>query len=352
MNQIKIIGISGISGSGKSTLTKALADYLSASSLYWDDFDAISQSPDDYVDWFEHSRDYTEFNYETLAQSLCELKKGKVITHPVKQENITPTRYVIVDAPLGKAHEQTARYIDTFIHIDIPLDIALARRLLRDTKDRCDSQAIVSTLNQYLHKSRPLFDTEGMSLIANTADYIIDGTQKLEKQIEDIAAFLKPKKISLNSKNAKIDMLDEIDDELEKRMRDGFVAFEAKNGINVNYKRFSLVLSINGNQIGVLNAYTTFSEIYVDDLWVDEAYRGNGYGRALLRHLEKIFKGNGFNNINLVTSAFQAPEFYRKCGFKPEFKRINEKNPKLCKMFFVKFFGEKLQTQGVITDGN
>ena len=45
-----------------------------------------------------------------------------------------------------------------------------------------------------------------------------------------------------------------------------------------------------------------------------------------------------FNNINLVTNSFQAPGFYEKCGFKLEFIRKNEKNPKLTKYFYVKYF--------------
>lgn len=67
----------------------------------------------------------------------------------------------------------------------------------------------------------------------------------------------------------------------------------------------------------------------------------------LLAELENKFRGKGFNNINLVTSAFQAPTFYKSCGFKEEFKRYNEKNPKLTKSFFVKYFAEDSQIQGL-----
>jgi hypothetical protein len=68
----------------------------------------------------------------------------------------------------------------------------------------------------------------------------------------------------------------------------------------------------------------------------------------LLQQLENNFKGQSFNNINLVISAFQAPEFYKKCGFTVEFVRINKKNPKLTKTFFVKYFEDEIQTQGVV----
>ncbi len=44
---VKIIGISGISGAGTTTLTKALGTALDATTIFWDDFDDISESPDD-----------------------------------------------------------------------------------------------------------------------------------------------------------------------------------------------------------------------------------------------------------------------------------------------------------------
>ena len=146
-----------------------------------------------------------------------------------------------------------------------------------------------------------------------------------------------------------IKFIDKIDDETEKRMIHDLVAYEAKHGIDVNYQRFSVSIFDKNNKIfGVINAFTAFAEIYVDDMWIDSNYRGKGYGRQLLLSLENYFKGDGFNNINLVTSAFQAPEFYKKCGYTAEFTRLNRKNPKLSKTFFVKFFNEASETQGIL----
>ncbi len=88
---------------------------------------------------------------------------------------------------------------------------------------------------------------------------------------------------------------------------------------------------------------TAYAEVYIDDLWVDTSWRGKGYGRKLLQALENRFKNKGFNNINLVTSAFQAPGFYRKCGYVEEFIRENNHNPRLSKSFFVKFFEDSVQ---------
>lgn len=149
--------------------------------------------------------------------------------------------------------------------------------------------------------------------------------------------------------NYTIEFVDKISDLEEDKMTKDLIAYERAHEIDVNYKKFSVVLKDeNRNVFGVLNAFTAFAEIYVDDIWVDTAHRGKGLGKKLLQELENHFQGKGFNNINLVTSAFQAPGFYEKCGFQAEFVRINKKNPKLTKTFFVKFFNEEFQTQGIL----
>ncbi|CDZ79010.1 putative acetyltransferase [Legionella massiliensis] len=148
--------------------------------------------------------------------------------------------------------------------------------------------------------------------------------------------------------NYKIAFIDELSEEIEKKMRRDLVAYESNHGVDVNYKPFSLVLSNEKDGVfAVLNAYTAFAEVYIDDLWVDKAHRGKGYGKKLIQALEQHFEGKGFNNINLVTSAFQAPDFYKKCGFTAEFIRENKKNPQLNKTFFVKYFANEVQNQGL-----
>ena len=146
-----------------------------------------------------------------------------------------------------------------------------------------------------------------------------------------------------------IEFVDKLPADIEEKMSQDLEAYENGHGIDVNYKKFSIILRDPSNTpIGVLNAYTAFAEVYVDDIWVHKSLRGKGYGRQLLQTLENHFKNKGFNNINLVTSAFQAPEFYKKCGFKEEFVRKNPKHPKLTKTFFIKYFEDEEQTQGIL----
>lgn len=146
-----------------------------------------------------------------------------------------------------------------------------------------------------------------------------------------------------------ISYVDQLPPELENIMRMDLGAYENDQGIDVNYKPFALVLyDDTGHAIGVLNAYSAFAEIYVSDLWVSTSHRRMGHGKLLLEALFDRFEGQGFNNINLCTSAFQAPQFYEKCGFHLEYVRPNLHHPKLNKYFYVKFFQNDPQTQGII----
>lgn len=156
---------------------------------------------------------------------------------------------------------------------------------------------------------------------------------------------------SKNMDNYKIEKTTKLQD-LDKIILEGHVQDEKNKGIICNYKPFALVLKHQDNIIGALQAYTAFAEIYVDDIWVKPEYRGNGLGRRLLENLEEEFMGKGYNNINLVTSHFQAPEFYKKCGFEVEFVRNNKVNPLLSKTFFVKYFKDQNQYQGVLKDND
>lgn len=139
----------------------------------------------------------------------------------------------------------------------------------------------------------------------------------------------------------KISFVDQLPKEIEEKMEKGLEEYAVSHGIDVNYQPFAFVLfDEKGEVIGVLDAFSSYSSIHIRDILVDKAHRGNGYGRKLITELENHFKGKGLNNINLITCAYQAPEFYKKCGYEVEFVRENIKNPKLTMTFFIKYFDE------------
>lgn len=127
-------------------------------------------------------------------------------------------------------------------------------------------------------------------------------------------------------------------DEIDKKADELLSEHDAENGVEYNFKRFSFFAKENNDPIGYLTGYSYYSEVTINNLVVLKKYRGYGVGTKLIKYCENYFKDKGFNNINLVTNAFQAPKFYEKCGFELEFVRENKENPKLTKYFYVKYF--------------
>ncbi|MBN9227456.1 MULTISPECIES: AAA family ATPase [Legionella] len=196
---VMILGVSGVSGAGKSTLAAALAQGLNAVLISWDEFDEISIAPEDYVDWYQRGQDYHEWNYCELAQVLQTLKSGASIVHPVTHNVLRPTELIIFDAPLGRLHHQTGQYIDLCFHIDVPLDISLCRRVLRDFKENNKGKAeLLEELLFYVNEARALFFDEDLKRKANL---IVDGMLKTELQVQLIKHFLSRRKIGNASKS-------------------------------------------------------------------------------------------------------------------------------------------------------
>lgn len=55
--------------------------------------------------------------------------------------------------------------------------------------------------------------------------------------------------------------------------------------------------------------------VYVDILWVDENFRGQGIGNKLLKAVENTAKEKGCYLIHLDTFDFQAKDFYLNRGY-------------------------------------
>ena len=127
-------------------------------------------------------------------------------------------------------------------------------------------------------------------------------------------------------------------EEIENLTENEQVKYETKNGIVCNYTPFTFVAKENEEILGIISGATYFSEVYIDELVVMEKHRGKGIGSKLIKKVEDYYKNSGFNNMNTCTNEFQAPEFYKKCGFQLEFVRINKTNPKLNKYFYIKYF--------------
>ena len=129
-------------------------------------------------------------------------------------------------------------------------------------------------------------------------------------------------------------------DEIEKITDKLLTEYDNENNVNYNFKLFAFIAKENGEHVGYIDGFSYYAEVTINNLVVRKEYRGKGIGKRLVNLTFNYFKNKNFNNLNLVTNEFQAPEFYKKCGFKLEFVRKNYKNPKFTKYFFIKYFDD------------
>jgi uridine kinase len=128
--------------------------------------------------WLSENGDYNAWRAPGLAKRLQQLKEGVAVGSTGK-----PARYVVFDAPLGRAHTETGKYIDHMVFIDTPLDVALARRMLRDGHEVWNGDH----LRRYLHWARGLF-THHIEKVSASADVILDGTLPVDALASLVAA--------------------------------------------------------------------------------------------------------------------------------------------------------------------
>lgn len=135
-----------------------------------------------------------------------------------------------------------------------------------------------------------------------------------------------------------IEYKENLDEEFYKIIDMEFNKFATKNEVICNYVPFFFVAKEDNKFVGIITGNSYYKEVHISDLIILEQYRNKYIGSKLMETVENYYKNKGFENINLTTYGFQAPEFYKKCGFNIEFIRENKENPKLNKYFLVKYF--------------
>lgn len=82
-----------------------------------------------------------------------------------------------------------------------------------------------------------------------------------------------------------------------------------------------LVVDTDNRILGGCNGNIGYGWVYVDQLWVDEALRGQGYGSALMQKAETLGREKNCLAAAVNTMQWEALEFYKKLGYQVEFER-------------------------------
>ena len=162
---MKIIAIGAVTAGGKTTLVNAIKDKLTTASLHFDDY-SFDGEVNDFYKWVSDGANYNVWDLSPLKADI-----EKII-------NSDRYDYLLLDYPFAYQNKMIKDYLDCCIFIDTPLDIALARKVLRDMKES-SADDIRYEMDVYLKYARIAY-VQMLQDILPISDYVIDGTKELK----------------------------------------------------------------------------------------------------------------------------------------------------------------------------
>ncbi len=166
---VTVIGVAGGTGSGKSTLVKRLQEAFK-------DEEVVTLSHDYYYKAHPELtyEERTKLNYdhpqafdtEMLVEHVRALKHNVPIKHPVysfvkhnrleETVLVKPSKVIIVEGILIFDNKELRDEMDIKVFVDTDADIRLARRILRDVRDR--GRTMESVITQYTTTVKPMHE--------------------------------------------------------------------------------------------------------------------------------------------------------------------------------------------------
>ena len=187
MDHVRVVGITAVSGGGKTAATRRLTEVLSdAVAIHFDDYDDTNVHPADLHRWFADGADYDAYKTPLFTRHLQALKTGHSIFYPIGGTIVGPASYVVADAPLGRAHSDSGTLIDLLVFIDTPLDVAMARRILRDIVMADEPlQCLRAELAGYEARAKSIYEYFQERMRADS-NLIVDGALGIDLVVQRI----------------------------------------------------------------------------------------------------------------------------------------------------------------------
>jgi len=192
-----IIAVAGMPGAGKSTLIRNAVQALGdAGSLQFDDYTRGSDYPN-IPEWVAAGCDPNQWISPGLGEHLALLKHGLKVHTPNTDRVIEPRRFMFLEEPFGRARAAVAANVDMVVVIDLPIDVALARRLVRDintpqmtadppaARDHVDSYC-----RRFLFESRRELILAGQRWALKNCDLLLDGMKPMAALAAELLAAL------------------------------------------------------------------------------------------------------------------------------------------------------------------
>lgn len=189
-----VIAVSGISGVGKTSLIERMADRLgNAARLHFDHYVMLGNDIGDIAAWLEAGVDPNAVETPQFAADLELLRRRQSVRLPKDHGVVDPADFVILEEPFGRSRDVMAPMIDLAVHIAIPHDVAMARRLLRTVglRPQMGDPGLIDELEEqlraFLAGGRDIYLALDIQAQAG-ADLVLDGLRPVEALADDLMA--------------------------------------------------------------------------------------------------------------------------------------------------------------------
>ena len=173
---MKVIAIGAVTAGGKTTVVNAMKDRLPrAATLHFDDY-AFAGEVDDFPKWVSEGADVNVWNLTPLKEDIDRIIRS------------CGYDYLLLDYPFAYQHRIIRDYLDCCIFIDTPLDIAMARRVLRDMKEATADEIRVE-METYLKCARTAY-VQMVKEHLSASDLVIDGSKELNAIVDEAVGFV------------------------------------------------------------------------------------------------------------------------------------------------------------------
>lgn len=167
--KVTVIGVAGGTGSGKSTLVKRLQEAFAGDDVVTLCHDYYYKAHPEltYEERTKLNYDHpAAFDTDMLVDHIKALKANVAIEHPVysfvdhnrteEKVAVKPSKVIIVDGILIFENRELRELMDIKVFVDTDADIRLARRILRDVRDR--GRSMESVIDQYTSTVKPMHE--------------------------------------------------------------------------------------------------------------------------------------------------------------------------------------------------
>ena len=167
--EVTVIGVAGGTGSGKSTLVKRLQEAFRSEDVVTlcHDYYYKAHPELSYEQRTQLNYDHPQaFDTDMLVEHVRALKNNVAIEHPVysfvehnrtdEKVAVKPSKVIIIDGILIFENKELRDLMDIKVFVDTDADLRLARRILRDVRDR--GRSMESVISHYTTTVKPMHE--------------------------------------------------------------------------------------------------------------------------------------------------------------------------------------------------